>query len=183
VTRSFRISEDAFNALVEDAAKEKVSVNTLVNQLFLGYSEFDRFFRGVGMIKASPITIGRLLAAASDEEAAKIGSEDGSDIPETIMMAKEGQITLPGVIRYLDTMADYSGVFENNVVISGGRTTITLMHRFGMKGSLFLKGFVTALLKSVNVSPTIVMAEHSVTIELPSDGRAMSWAARDDTAP
>ena len=35
VTATFRIEEDAFKDLKEDAKKQNISVNTLVNQLFL----------------------------------------------------------------------------------------------------------------------------------------------------
>src|SRR6266566_4386341 len=43
VNRSFRISEKAYKALEEGAAKGKISLNTFVNQLFLNYAEFDRY--------------------------------------------------------------------------------------------------------------------------------------------
>ncbi len=183
VTRSFRISEDAFAALVGDASREKVSVNTLVNQLFLAYSDYDRFFRRLGMVKISSATMGHLMAAASDEEVIRAGLEAGSDVPETVIMAKEGRLTLPTVVRYIETLSEYSGMCENNMVVASGRTTITLMHRFGPKGSLFFKGYTEALFKSVNLRPTIVLAEHSITIELPSEGPGMSWAAEEDMAP
>jgi predicted HicB family RNase H-like nuclease len=43
VTKSFRISESAFLAIEEEAKKRNISVNTLVNQLFLSYANFDRY--------------------------------------------------------------------------------------------------------------------------------------------
>ena len=42
VTRSFRINERAFLALEEEAKKRNIGINTLVNQLFLSYANFDR---------------------------------------------------------------------------------------------------------------------------------------------
>jgi len=43
VTKSFRISESAFLVIEEEAKKRNISVNTLVNQLFLCYASFDRY--------------------------------------------------------------------------------------------------------------------------------------------
>ena len=44
VTRSFRINESAFLAFEEEAKKRNISLNTLVNQLFMSYANFDRDF-------------------------------------------------------------------------------------------------------------------------------------------
>jgi len=53
VTRSFRINESAFLALEEEAKKRNTSLNTLVNQLFLSYANFDQYFQRLGMLKIS----------------------------------------------------------------------------------------------------------------------------------
>jgi hypothetical protein len=50
VTKSFRISESAFLALEEEAKKRNISVNTLVNQLFMCYANFDRYLERHGSI-------------------------------------------------------------------------------------------------------------------------------------
>jgi predicted HicB family RNase H-like nuclease len=55
VTRSFRISEGVFLALEEEAKKRNISLNTLVNQLFLSYANFDRHFQTPGFLKMRDI--------------------------------------------------------------------------------------------------------------------------------
>ena len=40
-TASFRLDESALSALQEDARKQNVSVNTLLNQLVLTYANYD----------------------------------------------------------------------------------------------------------------------------------------------
>jgi len=40
-TASFRLDESALNAIQEDARKQNVSVNTLLNQLVLAYANYD----------------------------------------------------------------------------------------------------------------------------------------------
>jgi hypothetical protein len=59
VTKSFRISESAFLAIEEEAKKRNISVNTLVNQLFLSYANFDRYLERHGFLKMSKVTFRR----------------------------------------------------------------------------------------------------------------------------
>jgi len=48
---SFRLDESALEALQEDAKKQNVSVNTLLNQLVLTYCSFDRPMKRFHMVK------------------------------------------------------------------------------------------------------------------------------------
>jgi len=67
VNRSFRISEKAYKALEEGAAKGKISLNTFVNQLFLNYAEFDRYASKVQPLDL-PGPLLRLILDAVPEE-------------------------------------------------------------------------------------------------------------------
>src|SRR5438445_37647 len=67
VNRSFRISEKAYKALEDGAAKGKISLNTFVNQLFLNYAEFDRYASKVQPLDL-PSPLLRLILDAVPEE-------------------------------------------------------------------------------------------------------------------
>src|SRR2546425_9255802 len=54
VAKSFRVNEKALGALQEEAARQSVSVYTLVNQLLLDYSEFGRFLQRVDAPASQP---------------------------------------------------------------------------------------------------------------------------------
>jgi hypothetical protein len=88
VTRSFRISQSAFDSLKEDAERKKITVNTLVNQLFLSHRDFDRYFERMGLIKIAAATFNLLLNAASEDRVVEAGRQAGADIPRTIIVAK-----------------------------------------------------------------------------------------------
>jgi hypothetical protein len=75
VTRSFRINERAFLALEEEAKKHDISLNTLVNQLFMSYANFDRYFQRLGMIKISKVTFRKILNAAPANEIVGVARE------------------------------------------------------------------------------------------------------------
>ena len=60
-TASFRLDESALAAIQEDAKKQNVSVNALLNQLVLAYAKYDRPMKRFHMIKVPASTFKHLL--------------------------------------------------------------------------------------------------------------------------
>src|SRR5271156_5051654 len=73
VTISLRVSESALKALQEDAKKQSVSLNTLANQMFVSYSDYDRYLEKFRMVKISTPTLKRIINAATDEAIVEAG--------------------------------------------------------------------------------------------------------------
>ena len=55
------MDESALDALQEDAKKQNVSVNTLINQLILTYANYDRPMKRFHMVKMSASTFRHIL--------------------------------------------------------------------------------------------------------------------------
>ena len=92
VTRSFRISEEAIAKLEEDANEQGVSLNTLVNQLFISYASFDHYVRKLHMIKLTAPTARFMVEASPEETAVQAGRYAAQDIHKIFMLAKYGKI-------------------------------------------------------------------------------------------
>jgi len=169
VTRSFRVNQEAFEALKEDAERKEITVNTLVNQLFLAHKDFDRYFERMGMIKISVATFNLLLAAVSPDRISDVGRDAGMDAPKAIIIAKDGVLSFQTVRGFLKMMSQYANLFEYNEVESpDGRSTIlTLMHGLGQNGSLFLVNYVRSIFLGIGQEPKISSSEHSVIVEIP----------------
>lgn len=167
ITRSFRISQEAFDALKEDAERRNITVNTLVNQIFLVHKNFDRYFERMGLVKLSATTFDLLLAAASKDEIIETARRVGEDAPRTIMMAKNGSISSQTIFDFLKSMSEYAKWFEyNEVDSSDGRKVITLMHRLGQNGSLFLIHYAKAIFGGIGLEPKVSSSEHSIVLEV-----------------
>jgi len=166
ITRSFRISESVFKALEEDAAKRNISVNTLVNQLFLQHVNFNRFFDQIGKIQLSRQTFGRLLNACPDEAISQTARLSGKDTPRAFMRAKYGVISLTTVLDYIRLAVVYGGYAEYSQVESQGKRTVTLMHNMGQKWSLLLCHYFESLFELIDLHPKITSSENSVTFEV-----------------
>jgi len=85
VAKSFRVNEKALGALQEEAARQSVSVNTLVNQLLLDYSEFGRFLQRVNAVRLSRKTFGEILSSVSDDSLVKAGQVAGKSAPMALI--------------------------------------------------------------------------------------------------
>lgn len=167
VTRSFRINEFAFKVLEEEAARHNISLNTLVNQLFLSYANFDRFFQKLGMLKISKTAYRKILNAAPDEQIAEAATEVARNSARTTILTKTGTLSLTTVLDFLRMLSEYAYFMEYNEVTSPeGKRVITLIHSYGEKGSIFIKAYAASLFNQIGLQPKIDSTEASVTIEV-----------------
>jgi len=165
-TASFRLDESALNALQEDAKKQNVSVNTLINQLILTYANYDRPMKRFHMVKVSASTFRHILHAAKNETIVEAGNLAGNDGPKTFIVAKSGEVNIENALAYLKTMGNFSALFEYSEVMHGGKVSITLTHDFGPKGSLFLQEYVRAVFEPIGKPLKFQSDENAVLFEL-----------------
>jgi len=165
VTVSLRISESAYKVLQEDAALQHTSLNTLANQIFLSYSEFDRYMVKLHVIKLSSSTFRRIINAASDEAVSEAGRAAGGNAPKNFVLAKTGQLNVGTALDFLKSIATYSSLFEYGEASHEGKSTVTLAHDFGSKGSLFLSSYVESMFKNLEQQPKISHNVDAVIIE------------------
>ena len=166
LTRSFRISESVFKALNDDAKSRNVSVNTLVNQLLLAYTEWGRFIEKAGTIYTSKAAYMPLLNGASDEAIIEACRVSGSDTPKALILAKHGVLSLRTVLDFIRAASTYGGYAEYNEVEAQGKTVVTLIHDLGRKGSLYITQVLESTFATLNIHPKMSSSDHSVVIEI-----------------
>ena len=167
VTRSFRFNESAFLALEEEARKRNISLNTLVNQLFLTFANFDRYFQKFGMLKISKVAYRRTLKAVSDQEIVETATEVAQNSARVVLLTRYGTLSLAGVLEYLKSLAEYGYWFEYNEVLSPERRrVVTLTHNLGEKFSLFMIAYSKSLFEQIAMNPRLNSTEDSITITI-----------------
>jgi hypothetical protein len=165
-TGSFRLDEAALNILQEDAKKQNVSVNTLLNQLLLTYANYDRPMKRFHMVKMPASTFRHILQAANDQTIIEAGRAAGGDVPKTYIHAKWGDLTEENALNYLKTMGNHANLFEYSEVSHDGKINVALSHDFGSKGSLFLQSFVQAIFEPLGKPPKFSQDENAVVFEV-----------------
>ncbi len=165
-TRSFRLNESALEALKEEATRRNVSVNTLVNQLLMSYTKYDRYLKRFQLVKLTGVSFRRLLEAASERTISRAGHSAGIDVPSAVIMSRVGRVSLDTVIDYLKDTGDYTDLYEYSEVPHEGKRVITLSHQYGPKGSIFISKYVEALLTSINIHHRLSHTSDSVMLEV-----------------
>jgi hypothetical protein len=165
-TASFRLDESALAVIQEDARKQNVSVNTLLNQLVLTYANYDRPMKRFHMIKLPASTFKHMLKAATNETVIDAGQSTGEDVPKTYIRAKWGELTVENALNYLKTTSDHTSLFEYSEVVRDGKVNVTLSHDFGAKGSLFLQRYVQAIFEPLGKELKFSPDENAVVFEL-----------------
>ena len=77
IIRSFRISEESFNILEEEAALLNVSVNTLVDQIIGVHTSYERFMKKFGMMRMARSTFRRLLEISPEDSPGREAAYEG----------------------------------------------------------------------------------------------------------
>jgi len=175
VTRSFRIDEGVMAALEEESAKRSISVNTLLNQQLLAFANFDRFHAKLDLVKITGSTLQKLLEDVSDEKLAEAAVVAALDTPRSIILSKYGQVTFETTLEYIKMLAQYGNLFECSFSDSPEGKVVTLFHRFGTKGSLFLGKYVGVLLEQMDYGAKIETSAHTVDFVVQKRKDVTSW--------
>ncbi len=162
VAKSFRINEKALAALQEEAGRQSVSVNTLVNQLLLDYSEFGRYLQRIHSLRLSRNTFKEILNVAPDDSLAKAGSVAGKSGPTTIIASKWGKITVDTVIEFIHDLSAYANLFEYYEKNENEKWTVTLMHDLGSKWSTFLTHYIGEAFVAAGIQPKTRISDRAV---------------------
>src|SRR6266700_6783043 len=162
VAKSFRVNEKALSALQEEAGRQSVSVNTLVNQVLIDYSELGRYLQRINALRLSRKTFQEILNSVPDDNLVKAGQIAGKSGPMAIIASKWGKITVNTVIEFIHDLSAYANLFEYYEKNENERWTITLMHELGPKWSMFLANYIGEAFIAAGVQPKNRVSDRAV---------------------
>jgi hypothetical protein len=167
VPKSFRLDESALIAVEKEAVSLSVSANTLVNQILKQFSEFDRFARRINTVKLSSSIFQGMLSAVKTDSLIEVAKAAGSSIPQALVTAKSGKVTVDSLLDHLRILAIYANLYEYSENPDPQGQVATLMHDFGLNWSIFLVHYITSMFEQVGISPKLEMSDRSVIVSLP----------------
>jgi hypothetical protein len=154
-------------AVEKEAAAQRVSPNTLVNQILTQFSEFERFARKINTVKPSSFVFRGILEAAETEKIIEVAKTAGSSIPQAFVTAKSGRVDIESLLDHLRTLSQYAHLYEYSENLDSLERVATLVHDFGLKWSIFLVHYITAMFEQAGVSAKLEMSDRSVILTLP----------------
>jgi hypothetical protein len=165
VGRSFRIDEKWLNVLNEEAKKQGISVNSLMNRLLQQYS-YLRFMMRYGAITITRKGFAGILGCCPDDAIRENGVNAGSAIVKDLMLTMGVTPSYGFVISLVKTLlSDFAGWFECDHHIKQDKEILHLRHELGRKWSIYLSGIATGTFNSLlNKEIGIEISDSSVTI-------------------
>jgi hypothetical protein len=169
IARSFRIKEQWLNVLKEEAERQGVSRNSLLNKILQDYATFHRYFRRFGFVAMGEKTFANIIEACPKEELKKIAQTGGStvsiDFIRTMGLGLDHE-TLTFVMTQI--FGYYGNWFKCAHYTKKGKEIFHLRHDLGENWSFFVAEVVTTFFERLlGKKVKIEVMEGALTIENP----------------
>jgi hypothetical protein len=166
VTASFRIDEESFAALQEEARRHLITVNALVNQLLSVYARSDRFAGGK-VLKVPDYVFREMVGSIPDDKLARLGRKIALEYSKVGIAQRYGEFSWANVLRATADIAQYGGFGTySERHTPRGRLAVTLTHNLGRGYSTMFGGCFQAFLDETGVKAKLVLTETGVLVEL-----------------
>lgn len=160
---SLRLSSDIVNLLKEDAEAERVSLNTLANQILNSYAEWDRTAVKAGWGVLQKDVLKEIMNELSEEAIIKIAIRTAS-YTKDIRLLMTGRDDLEGFIMILKGRVKRSGFYLQEPKQSDGRRKFVIQHDMGIKWSIFWKYHYEKLLNSLGYPASFEYTENTLVM-------------------
>ncbi|BDQ31497.1 hypothetical protein NZNM25_04930 [Nitrosopumilus zosterae] len=145
---SFRIDEEYEKVLRTIAKENKISLNTLANQIFGNYVEFEIYAKKFGTLRMSTDTLRRILNNIDEKTLIDIATRGGAQEAKEFILFKWKKITLDSVTDFIKIYFDLCGYGRCSLEKTASNIVFSVHHDLKEKGSLFLKQFLESLIKT-----------------------------------
>ncbi len=162
---SFRIDEEYEKVLRSIAEKNKISLNTLANQIFGNYVEFEIYAKKFGTLRMSTDTFRRMIKNMDDDELMEIATRCGSQEIKEFILFKWKEVNSKTVIAFINMYFDLCGYGRCNLDETEGKVVFSVHHDLQDKGSLFLKHLFQSLIRTtLNKDCKITTTSDTITV-------------------
>ena len=166
-TRTFRIGAEWDNVLQQEAARQGLSVNVLMNKILSRYVLFDRWAERYGAIALVPRAFQGILGTTTQEDLAKAGEESGKDIIN-ILDEMGLALTLDSFVYFIEEfLGKGKRWFHVSHYVQGNEDLFHFQHDLGKGWSVYLSEYLKPFLKSLNnIDPEIRIYEYAVNLKV-----------------
>ncbi len=147
-TITFRIDKEYEKVLREEAQSKKITMNTLANQVFGDYVEWQRYMERFGTIVLSKEAFKLILDLLDEKNLLNLAVNIGEKVPKEFILFKWKDVATDNVIKFIKMYFDHCGYGAHDQTESEGTVTFSIHHDLGKKGSVFLKAFLETVIKS-----------------------------------
>jgi hypothetical protein len=166
---SFRIDVELLEILFEEANRQGLNANSLMNKILKQYSVHGRHLKRFGAVTMSRAIFSKVIDCCAEDKIKEIARTVGSTDTKDVLRAHGVPVSYNTVLEYLKSIGEFSGWFDSMQHIKDTRNYMHLRHQLGKKWSIFLAETISTMFKSIlDVEVKTEKFENSVTIEIPS---------------
>jgi len=170
ITRTFRIRNEWDSVLQEEAARQGVSVNVLLNKLLRKYSLYSRWSNRNNDTSFSQRTLREILKTVQVESLAEAGAKSGA--LDAINIVNSMGLTL-NYESFVYLITEHLGGphfarwFQCFHHTQGNKDIFHLQHDLGPKWSVFLEKYILAFLRSMtDTEATTRVYDYAITLNV-----------------
>jgi len=170
ITRTFRIRKEWDTVLQEEAARQGVSVNVLLNKLLRKYSLYSRWSDRKDDASFPRQTLREILKTVQVESLAEAGTKSGAldavNIVNSMGLALNYESFIYLVTEHLGG-PHFARWFQCFYHTQGNKGIFHLQHDLGPEWSVFLEKYILSFLRSMtDTEATTRVYDYAVTLEV-----------------
>lgn len=144
-TITLRIDAALEEALSRDAKESGLTINSLANQIFKEYSEWDRYAEGLCLIPLSRDILQILFDQLSEEECVAVGEKVGGFTPRELTSFLFGEFNQQHLTQFLELWFDRFATLEHRT--EDTNHLFVVHHDVNINFSRFLSALLQTALK------------------------------------
>jgi hypothetical protein len=145
---SFRLDERDLAQLRDLARLRKMSLNSLVSQVFDRYLKLWVYDASYGFIPVNEEILREALSKMSDREIEKTANSQAMKIHIEMIKYIHGELTFEAVVDYLDVFGQRFRTYKH--FTKGSRHTVNIFHGVSLQFSKLYYTILKAILETVN---------------------------------
>jgi predicted DNA-binding ribbon-helix-helix protein len=169
VTRTFRLEEEVDAVLREEAEKNDISVNNLVNRIMKEYVVSSRYFNKGESIILSSQTLIELLTNMDINDIMAAAKESGIRRTKDQLLMRGMKLDRKSAIWYItEVIGKYNAWFTCDLHEEKTETMLYLRHNYNEKWSIFLQNYLNTMFKELlDITLDIEYTPNSVILRVP----------------
>lgn len=161
---TFRLESASLDKLKAKASQDRISLNTLVNQIIVGYAEWDITAIDAGWMVMPKNVMKKMIAKLSEKEIEQIAKETFGEM-KGVALFMTNKSDLDAFFSVVRTRSKKSG-FQIKELTDSNKTTFIIQHDLGMKWSLFTRAFYEEIIHSLEKKVTFEITENTIAINV-----------------
>ena len=157
-TITFRLDDDILKRLREESSKRQVSTNTLANQAFRRFLEWDIYEPVSGFVMINKPVFTEIFGKMTGPEISSIATKIGKNEVKDIALFMRGRMDLISFLSWFETRMVNSSVQVSHTIINSSHTYV-MKHDIGKNWSLYHKTILELIFQEVFGRKIIVKAD------------------------